>query len=102
MIIDDIKIINVKKSGFLTKVKTKLTITFSIIDMSLINFYLSFKVKQNQGKRIIKLFQLVYIDKILKKYYLNKVKNINIIMREIEPLLLKTDNKATFSKRKTY
>ena len=55
------------------RVKLKLTFAFSMIDMGLIKFYLCLKVQQDRENRIIKLSQLAYINKILKKFYFSKV-----------------------------
>ena len=45
--IDDIKIMAVKKNGFIKNVKEKLIVAFSKIDMGLITFYLGFKIDQD-------------------------------------------------------
>lgn len=45
--VNNIKIMKVKKNGITKKVKQKLITTFLIIDMGLISFYLSPKIKIN-------------------------------------------------------
>lgn len=42
--VDNIKIIGVKNSGLISRVKEKLTVVFKIVDMNPISFYLSLKV----------------------------------------------------------
>lgn len=61
----------VKKSGVIKQVKKKLSITYNMVDIGPISFYLSLKVEKNDIKKIFKLFQPAYIDKILAKYYLD-------------------------------
>ena len=62
---DDIKIMAPKGSGIIQQVKAQLTAAFSMIDMSHISFYIGLKVERNRDNRTIKLFQSVYIDKVL-------------------------------------
>lgn len=45
--VDDIKIMGVKKSGMMTKVKQELVNTFSIVNKGPISFYLGLKVECN-------------------------------------------------------
>lgn len=71
-----------KDIGIIVKVKTKLTATFEIVDMGPISFYLSLKIKQDQENRTIKLFQLMYILKILAKYHLDKTNSTNTSIKE--------------------
>lgn len=73
-----------------------------MIDMGPISFYLGLKVDWNQEKKIIKLSQLAYINKVLEKYHLSKANTVNTPMKEIEPLTLRTNGKASPSKKKTY
>lgn len=47
MFVNDIKIMSIKKNLFIKNVKKKLIIAFLMIKISLISFYLSFKVDQN-------------------------------------------------------
>lgn len=54
--INNIKFITTKKRGIIQYVKAKLTIAFSIVDISSISFYLRLKVNKNKEKQIIKLF----------------------------------------------
>lgn len=39
----------------ITKVKSELAATFSMVDMGPISFYLGVKIERNQSKQIIKL-----------------------------------------------
>lgn len=80
--INNIKIMALKKSGIIKRMKAELTIAFLMVDMKSIIFYFGLKVERNREKQIIKLFQLIYIDKILNKFYLNKANIINILMKE--------------------
>lgn len=72
--VDDIKIIRVKKWCYIKRIKYKLIAAFEIIDIELVNFYLDLKVKRDCQNNTLKLFQPIYIMKILAKYYLNQVK----------------------------
>lgn len=47
MFVNDIKIMDMKKSCVIAKVKAKLTAGFSKIDIGSISFYLGLKVKKN-------------------------------------------------------
>lgn len=59
-----------KNFGIIDQIQVTLTTIFKIVDMELISFYLSLKVNQNHRRKIIKLFQPIYIIKILSKFYL--------------------------------
>lgn len=61
----------IKDSDIITRVKQELTIAFEIANMRPISFYLGLKVTQDQEKKIFKLSQLAFIDKILAQFYLN-------------------------------
>lgn len=65
------------------RVKLKLIITFSMIDMGHINFYLGLKVYQNQENYIIKLLQPAYINKIFNKFHLGKAYAVNTSIKNI-------------------
>lgn len=67
--ISNIKVKEIEKSGIINRIKQELAITFNLIDMGLISFYLGLKVEKNQQKKTLKLFQLAYINKILAKYH---------------------------------
>ncbi len=69
--VNDIKIIGAKNSGVKDRVKYELTAAFKTADMGLISFYLGLKVSWNREKKIIKLSQPAYMDKILAKIYLS-------------------------------
>lgn len=55
MFIDDIKIIELKGSKAIKKIKKELVLAFEMVDMGPISFYLGLKVKRNQKKKTIKL-----------------------------------------------
>lgn len=63
--VNDIKIIEVKKSGMTTRIKQKLTSVFLIVDIGSISFYLGLKMERNCKQKTLKLFQPAYIDKVL-------------------------------------
>lgn len=48
MFVDNIKVINIKRSGYTEKIKQKLTTTFIIVEILPNSFYLELKVKKNQ------------------------------------------------------
>lgn len=54
MFVDDIKVMEVKRSGHIEKVKKKLAATFKIVDMGSINFYLGLKVERDYQKKTLK------------------------------------------------
>lgn len=98
---DDIKVMGVKRSGPIKRVKLELAAAFEMADMGPISFYLGLKVKKNRVKKILKLLQPAYIDKILVKYHLNQAKPCNTLMKEGIPPLNKGP-KASLTKRKHY
>lgn len=68
----------------ITRVKIKLSTTFKIIDdIELISFYLGLKININCKKKTIKLSQLIYIEKILTKYHLDKAIIINTSIKRV-------------------
>lgn len=60
-----------KNSGVISQVKEELIAVFKIVDIGLISFYFGLKVSQDHEKKSIKLFQPIYIVKILAKFYLS-------------------------------
>lgn len=66
--LDNIKVIGVKRSVYIEKVKLEHTVAFEMLYMGPINFYSRPKFEKNKVKKTLKLIQLVYIDKILAKY----------------------------------
>ena len=70
--VDDIKIMAPKESGMIERVKAELTSAFSMADMGPISFYLGLKVERDREKKIIKLSQPSYIDKVLAKFHLEQ------------------------------
>lgn len=83
MFLDDIKIMGPQNIGVIAKVKMELTTAFDIVNMGLISFYLGFKVERDCQKRIIKLLQPAYIQKVFTKYHLDKTHTTNTPMKEI-------------------
>lgn len=81
--VNDIKIMTLKNSGMIERVKLELIFAFSIIDIGPISFYLGLKVQQNWENWTIKLTHPAYINKALNKFHLDKVYAINIPMKEI-------------------
>lgn len=71
-----------KGSRVIEKVKAELATAFKIVDMGPISFYPGLKVEQNWEKKIIKLSQPAYIQKVLTKYHLDKANSINTPMKE--------------------
>lgn len=72
--INYIKVMDLKRLSQIVKVKIKLFTTYEIIDIRLISFYLVLKREKNYEKKIFKLFQLTYINKIIINYYFDFVK----------------------------
>lgn len=89
-----------KNSGIIRQVKTSLIVVFEIVDIKLISFYLGFKVNQDHEKKTIKLSKLVYIDKILSKFYLTQANTSNRLMRKSS--LIFNKGKVTTAKQKHY
>lgn len=82
MFVDEIKIMGLKKNGVIARVKLKLAATFKMVDMRPIRFYLGLEIERIRQKRIIKLFQPIYIQKILRKYHFKKANPTNIPIKE--------------------
>ena len=80
--VDDIKIMEVKGSRVIEQVKKELAAAFDIVDMGSISFYLGLKVEKNPIKKILKLSQPAYIDKILAKYHLDQAKPCNVPIKK--------------------
>lgn len=101
--VDDIKIMAIKRSGFIKKVKVKLTSAFQIADIGPISFYLDFKVEQNREKKAIKLSQLAYIKKIFCKFFLDQANPSHTPMREsVQFLPNNSGKKAINTKQEKY
>ncbi len=83
--VDDIKVMGVKGSGHIEKVKLELAAAFEMADMGSISFYLGLKVERDQAKKTLKLSQPAYVDKILAKYHLNQAKPCHTPMKERIP-----------------
>lgn len=99
--VDDIKVIRVKRSGYIKKVKRELALTFEMIDIGPISFYLGLKVERNQAKKTLKLLQPAYIDKILTKYHINQAKPCNTSLKK-RMLLPNKSSKVMQAKREQY
>ena len=102
MFVDDIKIIAPKRSGFIEKVKTELVSAFQMVDMGLISFYLGLRVDRNREKKIIKLSQPAYIEKVLRKFFLDQANPTNTPMKESIQLLPNNEGTATEAERERY
>lgn len=72
-----------------------------MIDIDPISFYFSLKIEKNCIKRILKLFQPAYIDKIPAKYHLNQAKLWNVTIKK-RILLPNKRPKASQVKREQY
>lgn len=80
--VNNIKIIAPKDSEIIERVKLELIFAFFMIDIGLISFYLGLKVQRDWENQTIKLSQPVYINKVLNKFYLNKVHTVNTSMKK--------------------
>lgn len=89
---------NIKKSGYIERFKLKLIIAFEMVDIRPISFYLGLKIKRNRAKKILKLLQPAYINKVLTKYHFNKATLCNIPMKKTI-LLSNKSSKASQAKR---
>ncbi len=99
--VDDIKVMGVKGSGHIEKVKHELATAFEMVDMGPISFYLGLKVERNRQNKTLKLSQPAYIDKILAKYHLDQAKPCNTPMKE--PILLPNEGpEASQANRERY
>lgn len=77
------KIMVLKNSNIIVQVKSKLAITFSIINMKSISFDLGLIIDYDQSKLTIKLLQLVYINKVLNRFYFDKAYAIMTLIKKI-------------------
>lgn len=100
--VDDIKIMALKNSEMIKRVKLELTFAFFIIDIGLISFYLGLKVQQDWENQTIKLSQSAYINKVFNKFHLNKLYAINTLIKEIVLFKQKTNEKALPLEKKHY
>lgn len=98
----NIKIMAPKGSGMIKRVKTKLASMFLMANIEPISFYLRLKMEWNWEKKIIKLSQPAYINKIFAKFYLDKAHLVNILMKENAFLLQKTNREASTFEKKQY
>lgn len=80
--VDDIKIMALKGSGIIERVKAELASAFSMVDMGPISFYLGLKVERDREKRTTKLSQPAYIDKVLARSHLDKAHSVNTPMKK--------------------
>lgn len=62
--------------------KAELISVFLIVNIRSNNFYLGLKVEQDQEQKIMKLFQLTYIHKVLAKFKLDKSYSVNTPMKK--------------------
>lgn len=80
--VNNIRIMTPKNSEMIEQIKLELTFAFSIINIGSISFYLGLKVQWDRENWMIKLSQLVYINKIFNKLYLNKAYAVNTPIKE--------------------
>lgn len=92
----------IKDSNIITRVKQELTTVFEIANMGPISFYLGLKVTQDQEKKILKLSQLAFIDKILAQFHLNQAKTSNTLMKKTCLLFNKGKKEITTAEKKCY
>lgn len=91
-----------KRSGIIEKVKTEITSTFLMIDMRPINFYLGLKIKQDQKKQTIRLFQAACIIKVLTKFYFDKAHVVYMLIKETAIFEHKTKKESLLTERQYY
>lgn len=90
--INNIKIMALKNSNIIIQIKSKLAITFSIINMESISFDLGLIIDYDQSKLTIKLLQLAYINKIFNKFYFDKTYAVMTLIKN--NFILKTKIKC--------
>ena len=78
--------------------KSELAATFLMVDMGPISFYLELKVQCNREKRILKLSQPAYVDKILEKFHLDKANAVQTPMKEEVLFMPRIEDKTSASK----
>ena len=100
--VDDIKIMAPKDNGFIQCVKAKLAAAFSIVDMGPISFYLGLKVERDQIKRMIKLSQPAYIDKVFSRFHFDQANTVNTPIKETTLLQPRTEGQASAAERERY
>lgn len=81
--VDDIKIMGVKGSDVIDRVKAELTYAF---DIGQISFYLGLKVERDRQRRTIKLSQPAYIEKVLQKFHFYQANSCTTPMVEAAEL----------------
>lgn len=91
-----------KRSGFIKKIKAKLTFTFQIVDITPINFYLGLKVDYNKEEKSVKLSQPTYIEKIFWKFFLDQAYLTNILIKKSTQLFLNNERITTKAKQEKY
>ena len=102
MFIDNIKIMALKDSGFIQRIKAELAAIFSMVDMGPISFYLGLKIERDRIKCTIKLLQPAYIDKVLYRFHLDQAYMINTSMKETALFQPRIKSQALAAKRKRY
>lgn len=91
-----------KRSGFIERVKAELVAAFQMVDMGPISFYLGLKVDRDREKGTIKLSQPAYIEKVLRKSFLDQANPTNTPMKESAQLLPNSKKTATEPEREKY
>lgn len=100
--VNDIKIMGMKGSEGIARVKSELATGFSMVGLGPISFYLGLKVERDREKRTIKLSQPAYIDEILSKFHLDQANPANTPMKESAVLLPRTEGQATDAEIERY
>ena len=100
--VDDIKIMGVKGSGAIGRVKAELIAAFSMVDLGPISFYLGLKVERDREKKTIKLSQPAYIEKILSKFHLDQANPNNTPMKKAAMLVPRIEGEASSAEIERY
>lgn len=100
MLIHNMKIVALKESGIIKRIKLEFTSALLMIDIGLVSFYLGLKVQCDRENQNIKLSQPIYIDKVLSKFQLDKTHTIITSMNKSAIFKQKTDEKIITSDKK--
>ena len=77
---DNLNIFPFYRSEIICYIKKKLIAIFEIVDIKLLVFYIRLKITWDREKRIIKLLQSDYIEKLLNCHNLCKIKTTKVLM----------------------
>ena len=73
-----------------------------MVDMGPVSFYLGLKVDWNREEKTIKLSQPAYIEKVLRKSFLDQANPTNTPMKKSTQLLPNNEETATVAEREKY